>query len=106
MFQGLANLVPACGCCGFEFEAAIQGSRFRGRLGALSALLVAAVIGGLALGLDAMLRPPLWLHALLWTPLTVGAVIISQRLTIAAVVRDACRRADNAVPDPKSGDRV
>lgn len=43
-------------------------------------LIVGAVMVAMALVLELKVHPPLWLHVLLWTPLTVLAVLGSLRV--------------------------
>ena len=47
---------------------------------------VLAVIVGLALWLDVAVRPPFWLHALIWIPITTGAVVWGLRISKAALL--------------------
>jgi len=42
--------------------------------------IVAIVLMLLAFAVETTLRPPLWLQAAFWAPVTVGAVIYSLRL--------------------------
>lgn len=66
--------------------------------------LITIVVGGLlvfaALSLDAALRPPLWVHALLWAPLTVGSVLGVLRIyKVAGLYSEYEKR--RLTPDPK-----
>lgn len=51
-----------------------------GRFGGVLTAFVAIVLMMLAYGLDAALRPPLWLQAAIWAPVTVFGVIGALRL--------------------------
>ena len=51
-----------------------------GRLGGVLTLLVAAILILAALGFDEWVQPPIWVHALIWAPLTIGAVLFALRL--------------------------
>jgi len=51
-----------------------------GRLAGLLTILISALLITAALALDEFVRPPLWVHVILWAPLTVGAVLMSLRL--------------------------
>ena len=54
------------------------------------AALLTMVIGGLiitaAINLDIALRPPFWVHVLLWVPLTVILVFLSLRFAKGALL--------------------
>ena len=43
-------------------------------------LIIGALLISVALTLDALVRPPLWVHVVLWVPLTVAAVIYGVRI--------------------------
>ena len=65
-----------CRACRQPLAEIERGGRFVG--------LITIGVGGLlvlaALSLDAALRPPLWVHVVLWGPLTVGSVLGTLRL--------------------------
>ena len=46
-----------------------------GRIAGLITLIVAGALIIAALGVDELLRPPLWVHVIVWAPLTIGAVL-------------------------------
>lgn len=54
-------------------------------------LLIGATITGLAIWLELTLRPPLWLHALLWVPITACAVVLGLRVAKAALLASEFR---------------
>src|SRR3546814_19756002 len=49
-------------------------------------MIVGAVIVGLALWLDFSVHPPFWVHALIWIPVTTGAVLLGLRISKAALL--------------------
>ena len=49
-------------------------------------LIIGALMVAMALILELKVHPPLWLHILLWTPLTVVAVIGSLRVAKGALL--------------------
>ena len=55
-------------------------------------LIIGALLIALALGLDAALHPPLWLHAILWIPLTIAAVLYGLRVGKAALLASEHQR--------------
>ncbi len=75
LFAGLTNFADSCRSCGLNFA----GFNVGDGPAAFLTLIIGAVIVGLALWLDAAMRPPLWVHAVLWLPLTAGAVIYGLR---------------------------
>ena len=95
---------PECGASGL-FE---RGVRFRDRCpscgldygrynvgdgpAAFLTLIIGALLIALALGLDAALHPPLWLHAILWIPLTIAAVLYGLRVGKAALLASEHQR--------------
>lgn len=75
LFAAPAGLADACSNCGLDFLSLERGGRFVGVLTMLLALLLILA----ALGIDAWLRPPLWLQLAFWAPVTVGGVIFALR---------------------------
>lgn len=75
LFQGLAAFAPKCRACGVDFSAFNVGDG----PAAFLTLLVGALITALAIGLELTVGMPLWLHAILWFPITILAVIFSLR---------------------------
>ncbi|MEQ8410910.1 MAG: DUF983 domain-containing protein [Erythrobacter sp.] len=82
LFEAPARIALTCEACGLDLGALERG----GRLAGLFTMVLAAVLIALALGVDAVLRPPLWLSALVWAPLTVGGVIFALRFYRTALL--------------------
>lgn len=82
IFAGATKFADKCGRCGLDL------TRFNVGDGpaAFLTLIIGAVIVGLALWLDVAVRPPFWLHALIWVPVTTGAVIWGLRISKAALL--------------------
>lgn len=63
-------------------------------------LIIGAIIVALALWLDAAVRPPFWVHAIIWIPFTAGAVMLGLRVSKAwllqAEYRNNAREAGSA----------
>lgn len=76
LFDAPASVAMKCSACELDFSGYERGGRFGGMLTAI----VAIVLIMLAYGVEATLRPPLWLQAAFWAPVTVGTVIYSLRL--------------------------
>lgn len=75
LFEAPARLALTCASCKLDFGALERGGRFVGVLTAL----VAVVLILIAYTIEATLRPPLWLQAAFWAPVTVGSVIFALR---------------------------
>lgn len=87
LFDGLLTVTEACTVCGLRFSGHDAGD---GPAVAVMFIL-GVVIVGLAWVLEVFLAPPLWLHAVVWIPLTViGAVVLlrpMKGLTVAIQYR-------------------
>ena len=65
LFHGFLTLAPECEACGLDFAFADAGDG-----PAVFVILFAGfVVVGLALVVEILYQPPLWLHGLLWAPL-------------------------------------
>ncbi len=93
LFDGMLAFADSCRGCGLDF------SRFNVGDGpaALVTLAVGAITVGLAIWLQLAVEPPLWVHALLWIPLTFALVIAGLRVTkaflLASEYRNRAREA-------------
>lgn len=76
MFEGPVRFAPMCEGCGLDYDQFNVGDG----PAAFLTLIVGTLMVILALTLELNLRPPLWVHVLLWTPLTTVAVIACLRL--------------------------
>jgi uncharacterized protein (DUF983 family) len=71
LFDGLLTVRPACPSCGLDLSAQDAGDG----PAVFVILVLGAVVVGLAIWVEVTFEPPLWLHALIWTPVvTAGAV--------------------------------
>ncbi|MFM5906890.1 MAG: DUF983 domain-containing protein [Novosphingobium sp.] len=75
LFAGATNFADKCRKCGLDFA----GFNVGDGPAAFLTLIIGALVVGLALWLDAALRPPLWVHAIVWIPFTAGSVIFGLR---------------------------
>ena len=78
-----------CSKCGLDFSEFERGGRFAGMVTALIAVLLIL----LAYLVEATLRPPLWLQAAFWAPVTVGTVIYGLRLFKTVLLHAAYEKA-------------
>lgn len=91
LFAGVLSFAATCRTCGLEF------GRFN--VGDGPAAFVSAIGGAvvviLALTVELAFEPPLWVHAVLWLPLTLLIVIGGLRVTkawlLASEVRQSAR---------------
>ena len=75
LFDGLLSIRPACEVCGLDFSGADTGDAF-----AVPVLIVlGAIVVGAAFWVDTRFSPPLWVHAILWPPVTAGLAIVMTR---------------------------
>jgi uncharacterized protein (DUF983 family) len=75
LFNGMLKVAPRCNACGMDYSWVDAGD---GPV-VFVMIIVGAIITGLALWLEFNYQPPVWLHVLLWGPLTVAMVIVVQR---------------------------
>ena len=100
LFEGVARFAPRCRACGLDFS----GFNVGDGPAAFLTLIVGAVIVGLALWVELAWHPPFWVHAVLWVPLTAGAVIWGLRagksaLLAAEFQRDAREAGGKDIAD-------
>lgn len=67
----MIDFAPKCRACGLDFSQFNVGDG----PAAFLTLIIGAVIVILALVVDSAFQPPIWVHALLWVPLTAVLVI-------------------------------
>lgn len=82
MFDGPVRFAPACPACGLDY---VQFNVGDGPAAFLT-LIIGTLMVVLALVLELNLHPPLWVHILLWTPLTTIAVVASLRVAKGALL--------------------
>lgn len=82
LFNGVISFAPRCRACGLDFSSYNVGDG----PAAFLTLIIGGIVTALALVVDAFFRPPLWLHVLLWVPLTAAAVIGCLRVSKAALL--------------------
>ncbi|WP_415837111.1 DUF983 domain-containing protein [Sphingomonas sp. IC4-52] len=76
LFAGWIRFADRCRACGLDIAAFNVGD---GPAAFLTLILGALVTIG-AVALELSVSPPLWLHMLIWTPVTLGGVLVSLRL--------------------------
>ncbi len=68
LFDGYLTLVKNCAVCGHGWSDTDTGDG----AAVLIIFVVGGIVGGLALWTEMRFSPPVWLHMLLWLPLTLG----------------------------------
>jgi uncharacterized protein (DUF983 family) len=82
LFTGLLTVRPACPACGLDFSAedAADGPAV------FVILFLGLIVVGLAALVEIRFGPPLWVHAVLWTPVIVGGAILMLRPLKAGLI--------------------
>jgi uncharacterized protein (DUF983 family) len=82
LFAGPVEFAEKCSGCGLDYSAFNVGDGPAALLTmALGALTIAA-----AIGLDVAVRPPFWVHVIIWVPLTALMVFASLRFAKGALL--------------------
>lgn len=82
LFAGFIRFASTCRACGLDFGRFNVGDGPAAFLTLIigTAVTIAAVLTELAF------EPPVWVHLLLWGPLTLGLVLVSLRVAKAALL--------------------
>ena len=67
LFDGYISLKPRCSVCGLDYDFADSADG----PAVFVMLIIGFIVVGLALWVEVSYGPPLWLHFLLWIPLTL-----------------------------------
>lgn len=76
LFSSFLTVAKQCGVCKLDYSFADAGDG----PAVFVILIIGFVVVGLALWMEVSLAPPLWLHFLLWIPLTLVLSVGSLRL--------------------------
>jgi len=91
LFVSFLKFASGCRVCGLDFRAFNVGDG----AAAFLILIVGAVVSLLAIVVELKYSPPLWLHLILWLPLTivltVGLLRIAKGLLLALEYKNAAR---------------
>ena len=82
LFAGPVRFSARCRACDLDYGQFNVGDG----PAAFLTLIVGAVMVAMALTVELKLHPPLWVHLLLWTPLTTAAVVASLRVAKGALL--------------------
>ncbi|MDS1138507.1 DUF983 domain-containing protein [Nitratireductor indicus] len=76
LFSGFLTVGRGCSNCGLDYSFADAGDG----PAVFVILIIGFIVVGLALWMEVSFNPPLWLHFLLWIPLTLVLSLVSLRL--------------------------
>jgi uncharacterized protein (DUF983 family) len=82
MFAAPTKFADRCGSCGLDYSAFNVGDG----PAAFLTMGVGALVIMLALLLDTAVRPPFWVHVIIWVPVTIIMVIGSLRVAKGALL--------------------
>lgn len=82
LYAGWSKFADRCAACGLDFQSFNVGDG----PAAFLTMVVGAIIIVLAILLDNAVRPPFWLHVLIWVPVTAAMTVWSLRVAKAALL--------------------
>ena len=89
LFAGLARFGERCPRCGLDFTQFNVGDG----PAAFLTLILGTIIVALAIALELTFHPPLWVHMLIWVPVTAASVVASLRFAKGALIASEYRNA-------------
>ena len=100
LFSGWVKFADRCPSCGLDYGAFNVGDG----PAAFLTLIVGAIVVILSVGLELAAEPPLWLHLLIWPPVTLLLVIFSLRWAKGALLALEYRNAarEGRLKDPEA----
>jgi uncharacterized protein (DUF983 family) len=75
-------VAPRCPDCGLDLAAQDAGDG----PAVFVILVLGALVVGLAILVEVLFAPPLWVHVVLWTPFTLGAAVLMLRPLKAGLI--------------------
>lgn len=82
LFSSITTFADNCRACGLDYDKYNVGDG----PAAFLTLIVGGIILALALVVELNYYPPMWVHAVLWMPLTIAAVVGSLRVSKAILL--------------------
>lgn len=82
LFRTFLGFAPACRVCGLNFSQFNVGDG----PAAFLTLGIGTIVTILAVLTELAFEPPVWVHVVLWLPVTLGLVLVSLRLAKAALL--------------------
>jgi uncharacterized protein (DUF983 family) len=101
LFDGLIRFASRCRACGLDFDAFNVGDG----PAAFLTLIIGAVVSIAAITLELSVSPPVWVHLILWPPVTIGLVIGSLRVAKGLLLASEYRNhaAEGRIAPPGNG---
>jgi uncharacterized protein (DUF983 family) len=82
LFAGLLSVRGSCETCGLDLSAQDAGDG----PAVFVILFLGLIVVGLAAWVELRFSPPIWVHLVLWTPLTIGGAIVMLRPLKAGLI--------------------
>jgi len=82
LFRGYLDLAPGCTVCDLDFGPADSADG----PAVFIILILGAIVAGLALMVEVKYQPPIWVHIVLWFPMTIGGALTLLRPAKAIMV--------------------
>ena len=100
LFAGITKFKDRCSACGLD----IDGFNVGDGPAAFLTLIIGTIVMICAVTLTLTIAPPIWVHLILWTPLTaigiIGALRVSKGALISLEYRNAAREGQLKKPKP------
>jgi len=96
LFTGLLTVRPNCPACGLDLSAEDAGDGPQ----VFVIFLLGAIVVGLAAWVEVRFAPPVWLHLVLWTPLTLAGALLLLRPLKAGLIALQYRHELLHLPPP------
>jgi uncharacterized protein (DUF983 family) len=94
LYDGMLKIRPSCRNCGLDYSFADAGDG----PAVFVILIIGFVVVGLALWMEVTYSPPVWLHFILWLPLTIGLSLwllrVLKAMLIALQYRNNARQGE------------
>ena len=87
LYQGLLTVRARCTACDLDLSQHDTGDG----AAVFVILILGAVVVGLALWVELTFSPPLWLHVVLWTPITLAGAVLMLRVIKAGLIAQQFR---------------
>jgi uncharacterized protein (DUF983 family) len=71
LYDGLLAVAPRCANCGLDLQAQDAGDG----PAVIVVFILGAVVVALAIVVEILFAPPLWVHVVVWTPVILGGAI-------------------------------
>jgi uncharacterized protein (DUF983 family) len=87
LFAGMIRFARRCRVCGLDYD----GFNVGDGPAAFLTLIIGALVCAAAIVLELTAHPPVWLHILLWPPITVALVVAALRVAKGMLIASEYR---------------